>query len=76
MNASDRREWRRKVVATIIGLKEAGAFEGLSREERFGRVLTTVIVTADIEANPKFDWQGLLAFLEAIIPILLLIFGL
>ena len=73
MNASDRREWRRKVVATVIGLRKQGLFEGLAAEEKIGLVLTTVIVLPDIEANPRYDWLGLIAFLEALIPIVLMI---
>lgn len=62
----------RNLVKTAKALKDAGDLEGLSDSEMSAAILMKLVEGNDAVLNdPQFDWDGLLQFLERLLPLIL-----
>ena len=62
----------RNLVKTAKLLKAAGELEGLSDSEAAAAVMCKLLEgNEDVMADPQFDFDGLLAFIERLLPLIL-----
>ena len=62
----------RNLVKAAKALKEAGDLEGLNDSEAAAAIMMKVLEgNEEVLSDPSFDWDGLLAFIERLLPLIL-----